>query len=137
MLEPDLNRGPSAEKQQLLFLGIALTLLGGADFWLHGPRVIGAVLLVLGTAGLAGRVAHRAMGRSVFLVFALLSAALGRLVSWVVVFVLYVLVIATLGSILRLFGMNRLARNFEACKKMASMLVDVPPLPAASFGRQS
>jgi len=137
VLEPDLSRGPTAEKQQLLFFGIGLTLIGGANWWLFGPRKMAVALLVLGAVALAGRVAHGAIGRGVFLIFALLSMAVGRVVSWVIVLIMYVLIIAGLGSILRLFGMNRLARNFEACKKKESMLMDVPPLDAAGFGRQS
>lgn len=137
MLEPVLSRGPTAEKQQLLFLGIGLTLIGGANWWLFGPRVMVVVLLVLGAVALAGCVAHRTIGRGVFLVFALLTMAVGRVVSWVILLLMYVLFIAGLGSVLRLFGMNRLARNFELCKKRGSMLMDVPPLDATSFERQS
>ena len=137
MLEPGLSRGPAGEKQQLLFLGIGLAVLGGANWWMAGPRVSGIVVLALGALALAGRMAYRSIGRSVFLIFALVSMALGRVVSWVIVLVLYVLVIAGLGSVLRLFGMNRLARDFAACKKKESMLMDVPPLDEASFGRQS
>ena len=44
----------------------------------------------------------------------------------VIVLVLYAVVIAGLGSMLRLFGMNRLERNFEACRKKDGMLADVP-----------
>ena len=137
MLEPGLSRGPAAEKQQLLFLGVGLAVLGGANCWVFGPRVSGIVLLALGAVALAGRAAYASIGRSVFLIFALVSMALGRVVSWVIVLMLYVLVIGGLGSVLRLFGMNRLARDFAACRKKESMLMDVPPLDAASFGRQS
>ncbi len=137
MLEPGLSRGPAAEKQQLLFLGVGLAVLGGANWWVFGPRVSGIVLLALGAVALGGRAAYGSIGRSVFLIFALVSMALGRVVSWVIVFMLYVMVIGGLGSVLRLFGMNRLARDFAACKKKESMLMDVPPLDAASFGRQS
>ena len=137
MLEPGLSRGPAAEKQQLLFLGVGLAVLGGANCWVFGPRVSGIVLLALGAVALAGRAAYRSIGRSVFLIFALVSMALGRVVSWVIVLMLYVLVIGGLGSVLRLFGMNRLARDFAACRRKESMLMDVPPLDAASFERQS
>lgn len=137
MLEPGLSRGPAAEKQQLLFLGVGLAVLGGANWWMTGPRASGIVLLALGALALAGRMAYRSIGRSVFLIFALVSMALGRVVSWVIVLMLYVLVIGGLGSVLRLFGMNRLARDFAACRKKESMLMDVPPLDEASFGRQS
>jgi hypothetical protein len=137
VLEPGFSRGAAAERQQLLFLGLGLAAIAAVHWWLSGLRPAGVVLLVLGVLALAGAVAHGAIGRGVFLIFAVLTLALGRVVSWVIVLGMYVLFIAGLGSVLRLFGMDRLARNFEACKKRRSMLMDVPPLDAASFERQS
>jgi ABC-type sugar transport system permease subunit len=137
LLTPNLSGGPAAEKRQLLILGIGLAVIAVVTWWLFGPRIPSLVLIVLASVALAGFVAYRAIGRDVFLVFMLLSLAIGHVVSWVIVLVLYAVVIAGLGSMLRLFGMNRLERNFEACRKKASMLADVPPLDAASFRRQS
>ena len=137
MLEPNFARGPAAEKQQLLFLGIGLAVIGGSTWWFFGSRVSSAILLALAAVALAGFVAHRAIGRGVFLIFALLALAIGSVISWVIVLVLYTVVIAGLGSVFRLFGMNRLQRDFKACKEKATMLADVPPLGAASFRRQS
>lgn len=136
-MTPNLQRGPAAEKQQLLFLGIGLAVMAVGSWWFFGSRISSLVLIVLASVALAGFVAYRAIGRDVFLVFMLLSLAIGHVVSWVIVLVLYAVVIAGLGSMLRLFGMNRLERNFAACRKKASMLADVPPLDAASFRRQS
>jgi hypothetical protein len=137
MLEPSFARVPAAEKQQLLFLGVGLAVIGGGTWWLFASRVSSAVLLVLAVLALAGFVAHRAIGRGVFLIFALLALAIGSVISWVIVLVLYAVVIAGLGSVFRLFGMNRLQRDFKACKEKVTMLADVPPLGAASFRRQS
>jgi Rhomboid family len=127
----------AAERQQLRWLAVGLTLIGGAFSWGLGPRPF--PLLLLGLAALAwlGTVAHRAMGRTVFLLFTLVSLTLGRVVSWVVVLALYVLAIGVLGSIFKLFGMNRLERDFEACRRKTTMLVDVPPLDPAGLRRQS
>lgn len=137
MLEPNLSREPSAERQQLLFLGIGLAVIGGATWWLSGPRVSSGIILALATVALSGFVAHRVIGRDVFLLFAVLARAIGHVVSWVIVLVLYVVVIAMLGSVFRLFGMNRLDRDFRACKQKGSMLVNVPALDPLSFRRQS
>ena len=137
MLTPNLWPEPAAEKRQLLVLGIGLAVMAAGTCWFFGSRIPSLVLIVLAAVALAGLVAYRAIGRDVFLVFMLLSLAIGHVVSWVVVLVLYAVVIAGLGAMLRLFGMNRLERNFEACRKKESMLADVVPLDAASFGRQS
>ena len=137
MLTPNLSSGPAAERQQLLFLGIGLAVIAAGTWWFLGSRISSLVLIVLASVALAGFVVYRAIGRDVFLVFMLLSLAIGHVVSWVVVLLLYAVVIAGLGAMLRLFGMNRLERNFDACRKKASMLADVPPLDATGFRRQS
>jgi hypothetical protein len=133
----DPNPGATAERQQLRWLAVGFTLVGGVFWWTVGPRPFPLVLLGLAALAWLGTVAYRAVGRSVFLLFTLVSLTLGRVVSWVVVLVLYVLAIAVLGSIFKLFGMNRLERDFEACKRKTTMLVEVPPLDPAGFRRQS
>jgi hypothetical protein len=137
MSSADPSPSVAAERQQVRWLAVGFTLMAGVSWWILGPRPLPLVLL--GLAGLAwvGAVAHRAMGRSVFLLFTVMALALGRVVSWVVVLVLYVLAIGMLGSIFKLFGMNRLERDFAACKRKTTMLVDVPPLDPAGFRRQS
>jgi ABC-type sugar transport system permease subunit len=137
MRESRPSPGARAEKQQLLVLGIGLAAIGAGAWWLFGLHALNILMLTLAGLALAGCLAYRAMGRGVFLVFSLLSLAVGRVVSWLMVLVLYVVVIAGLGTVLRLFGMNRLERNFEACRKKGTMLVDVPRLDPAGFRRQS
>jgi hypothetical protein len=137
VLAPNLSPGAAAEKQQLRFLGIGLAAIGGGTWWLFGLHGLNGFLFLLALVALAGSFAYRAIGRGVFLGFSMLSLAIGRVVSWVSVLILYGVVIAGLGLVFRLFGMNRLERNFEACKKRSTMLVDVPPLDPASFRRQS
>jgi hypothetical protein len=133
----DAQPGAAAERQQLAWLAIGLTLIGIAFWWAIGPRPFPLVLLGLGALAWLGTVAYRAAGRSVFLVFTVVSLTLGRVVSWLVVLVLYALAIGVLGSIFKLFGMNRLERDFAACKRKTTMLVDVPRLDPAGFRRQS
>jgi hypothetical protein len=137
MSGPDPAAGGRAERSQLGWLAAGLTAIGGVTWWALGPRPLPLVLL--GLAGLAGAgwVAHRAMGRTVFLLFTLVSLTLGRVVSWAVVLVLYGLAIGVLGSIFALFRMNRLERDFAACRRKTTMLVDVPLLDPAGFRRQS
>jgi hypothetical protein len=137
MLGSNQAPGAAGERQQLLILAVGLAIIAAGGWWLFGRPSLTVALLALATVALAGFVAYRAIGRGVFLVFSLLSSAIGRLVSWVIVIVLYVVVIAGFGLMLRLVGMNRLDRNFAACKRKRTMLVDVPPLDAAGFRRQS
>jgi fatty acid desaturase len=130
-------RGSSSERSQLLWLGAGLAVIGTGFGCAFGRWTFPAILLGLAALALVGALADRRVGRSVFLVFTLVSLTVGRLVSWLVVLVLYVLAIGVFGSILKLFGMNRLERDFAANKRKATMFVDVPPLDRASFRRQS
>jgi hypothetical protein len=134
---PDPNPGARAERAQLAWLAVGLTGLGGAFWWAFGPRPFPLVLLGLAALAGLGWLAYRAMGRTVFLLFTLVSLTLGRVVSWAVLLVLYAVAIGLLGSIFKLFGMNRLERDFAACRRKTTMLVDVPPLDPAGFRRQS
>jgi ABC-type sugar transport system permease subunit len=131
------SAGAATERQQLLFLALGLLTVAGATWWLVGLHALHVVLVSMAVAALAGFVAHRAIGRGVFLVFLLLSSAIARLVSWLIVLILYVAVIGGLGVLLRLVGMNRLERNHAACKRRRTMFMDVPPLDPAGFRRQS
>jgi hypothetical protein len=137
MLGPDPNPGPAAERQQLRWLAVGLSLIGVALWWAFGLRP--SVLVLAGLAALAwvGSMAHGATNRGVFLLFTVISLTLGRVVSWMAVLVLYALAIGLLGSIFKLFGMNRLERDYAAAKRKTTMLVDVPPLEPAGFRRQS
>ena len=80
--------------------------------------------------------AYRAMGRTVFLLFTLVSLT-GRVVSWAVVLVLYALAIGVLGIHLRAVRDQPPGAELRACRRKTTMLVDVPPLDPAGFRRQS
>ena len=137
MAGPSQARGSSGERSQLLWLGAGLAVIGTGFGWAFGRWTFAAILLGLAALALIGGLAYQRVGRSVFLVFTLVSLTVGRLVSWLVVLVLYALSIGVFGSILKLFGMNRLERDFAANKRKATMFVDVPPLDRPSFRRQS
>lgn len=137
MLESDLSRGPGAERRQLLFLAIGLAGVGGGTWWLFDRRALGVVMLILAGVALSGFIGYAAIGHRVFLSFSMVTLVIGRAVSWLVVLLLYVVMVAGLGSALRLFGVNRLDRDFDRCKRKVSMLVDVLPLDPESFRRQS
>jgi len=137
MLQRNFCPGVNTEKKQLLFLAIGLSLISGGSWWILGARVFTAILVFLAAVALGGFLGYRSIGRDIFLVFSLLSLVIGWVVSWLVLLCLYVLPIGVFGSILRLFGMNRLERNFELCKGKDTMFVDVPSIDEASFRRQS
>lgn len=137
MLEQPFSPGPAAERRQLLFTAVALSAVGGISWLLFGTRTFSTVLFVIAASAWFGFLMYRTAGRGVFLVLSVIALIIGRVVSWLVLLVLYVVVIAGFGGILRLCGMNRLERRFDISKKKRSMLVDVPTLPPGSFTRQS
>jgi hypothetical protein len=136
MLERTFSPGPAAERQQLLVTAIGLSAVGGIS-WLLGTRTFSIVLFVVAVSAWFGFIRYRNAGRSVFLVLSMIALIIGRAVSWLVLLVLYVVVIAGFGGLLRIGGMNRLDRKFDLCKKKSSMLVDVLELPPSGFRRQS
>lgn len=128
---------PVQERHQLAVLALGLAAVAGALWlWTGRPAAPAVLASLAGVAG-AGWLAFPWLGRSVYLLFSLLSAGVGRGISWIVVGTIYWVGIGVFGSLLRLFGMNRLDRDFEACRKRTSMLSEAPVTSQPSFGRQS
>jgi hypothetical protein len=125
------------ERRQLLT--IAAGLAGGSvlSYWLLRGRVSSAILLLLALIALAGFAAYARCGRGVFLGFTLVARAVGAVISSLAVILMYLVVVVGIGGLIRLFGINRLRRDFDGCRKRTTMLEDVPPLTAAGFRRQS
>lgn len=137
MLSPKLRRDGKGERTELFILSVGLAAVAAGLAALLGARVFPAVLLVCAVLALAGALAYRKVGHDVYLAFALLSMAIGRLISPIVLLVMYIVAIGALGGILRLSGMNRLRRNFAKCRAQPTMFVDATPTTAESFRRQS
>lgn len=137
MLNASLRRSAAEERSQLLFVGIGLAAVAAALAWIFGARVFPGILAVLACAALAGWAAYRRIGHDVYLVFALIALAIGRIVSPVVVFIMYLAGITLVGAVLRLFGVNRLKRDFQSCRQLPTMLVDATQPSDESFRRQS
>ena len=62
---------------------------------------------------------------------------MGRLITPIALALMYGLAIILCGGILRLFGMNRLERDFARCKEKDTMFYDAPVTKRADFERQS
>ena len=137
MLSPKLRRDARSERIELVILCGGLATIAAAFAALLGARVFPAVLLILAMFALVGALAYRKVGHDVYLIVALVAMAIGRVVSPIVVIVMYVVAIGALGSILRIFGMNRLRRNFDQCKARSTMFVDATQPSVESFRRQS
>ncbi len=131
------NPGTVAERRQLFFLAVGASVIAAASFGLAGRRVLPAILLGVACVAGCGAVAHRWVGRDVYLFFALVAGAIARVVSAVVVGLTYLLAIGCFGSVARALGVNRLERNFETCRKRETMLVGAPGTDVESFRRQS
>jgi len=131
------NPGVRAEKRQLLFLAIGAGVIAGVSFGMSDHRVVPTVLGVIAALAACGVLAHRWVGRAVYLTLALLAGVIGAVVSRLVVGLAYLLAIAGFGSLAKLVGMNRLHRDFQACRGLETMLMDVPNTDRESFRRQS
>ena len=121
----------------LVVLAIGLAAIGLALWLVAGAMILPALLLALSMAAWVGFILFQSVGRDVYLVFAVIASAIRRVLSWVVLVLMYLLFIGLFGSILRLCGMNRLERNFKSCRDKESMLVNPPATDADSLRRQS
>jgi len=137
MLSPSLRRSPAEERTQLLFVAVGFTAIAVAIAWIFDARVFPGILGALACFAFAGWIAYGRIGHDVYLIFALIALAIGRIVSPVIVFVMYMASIGGVGLVLRAFGVNRLNRDFKACKRKPSMLVDATQPSEESFRRQS
>lgn len=131
------NPGAVAERRQLLFLAVGASAIAAASFGLAERRVFPAILAGVAVVAASGVLARRWIGRDVYLFLAVVGAAIGSVVSVVVVGLTYLLAIGGFGSLLRAAGVNRLQRNFEQCRKSETMLSEAPRTDVDSFRRQS
>jgi len=133
------NSGISAGAERIELWKIAAAF-GAAAIALHllfGWKALPIAFACLSGLALFGAVFFRRIGHDVSLVFDLVAMLLGGIVSRVMIAVMYVVGIICFGSLLRLFGMNKLERDFQRCRAKPSMLSDAPATPIESFRRQS
>jgi hypothetical protein len=137
MLSPNFSSDPKRERVELLILAIGLLVIAGVFGGFLNGRVFPAVLLAFSFLAFAGVIFHRRAGHDVYLIFALIALAIGRIVSPLVVFLAYVPGIGLMGSALRLIGMNKLKRDFGKCRAEPTMFIDPRPTTHDGFRRQS
>jgi len=137
MLKQNWEPNAAAEKKQLLTLFLGASIIAPCLWFFAGARIVPVLLAIVATSALVGVLFHRHVGRDIFLAFAILSAAIGGVVSKIVMILFYIFGIGVFGSIMQLFGMNRLRKRFQACKQYDTMFVDAPDTNLESFRRQS
>ena len=133
----DGNNPGASKRTELwrLFAGFAVIAVG--LHLLFGLTGLPAVLAVLSVVAFAGAAWFARIGHDVYLVFSLVALLIGNVVSRVIVGAMYLLGIVLLGSVGRIFGMNKLERDFERCRAKTTMLVDAAETTSESFRRQS
>lgn len=129
--------GERAEKRHLLTGGLGMPCVAALLWIITGWVVFPSILVCLGGVQLIAWIAYPLIGRSVFLVFALIGYWISQIISWLMVYLMYLLGIKLFGFLLRLCGMNRLERNFGVTKRKHTMFHDAPETDLESFGRQS
>lgn len=131
------NPGAGAERRQLALFGAVAAVVAGAAHFLFAATTLPLVLGTAASFALAGAALHRFIGRPVYLLLALVASAIRAVVSRVVIALAYLLAIVGVGSLLRLFRMDLLRRDFAAARAATTLFVDAPVSDRESFGRQS
>ncbi len=125
------------ERQHLLRTAIstaAIALLFGYAF--HKP-IPSAILGTISLLSCLGFLFYRQAGRDIFLILSVIALALGQLVSWLALQIIYIFGILPFGIIGKLTGMDKLNKNFAECKKRKTMFENSPETSQESFRRQS
>lgn len=131
----DFKPNSNKEREQLLFLAIGIGAIGTALTLLTDLRPY----FLFGVAAFAGIgvLIKGEVRRCIFLLFSFIASILSQIVSRTVIFLVYFGCIAPFGIILKLFGMNKLDRNFSKCKKKTTMFSPPPTTGINDFKRQS
>ncbi len=137
MQQRDYSPDERAERRQLLWLAVGLGTAATVMVVFAKAWVVPVILVGFGLTALAGVLNYRGAHRDIFLWFTVLSGATGYLVSRMVMLLMYVSGIVLVGGLLKLFGMNRLQRQFARCRSCATMFEDAPGTSVQCFGRQS
>lgn len=135
----DVNYNPprKLQRRQLLVLSVCLAAAACGIWYLAAAPIVACIVGLLSLVSFAGFVAFNLIGRDVYLLLMVLFGILGRLISWVIVLLMFVCAVTIPGLILRLFGMNQLDKDFQACRKKQSLFRDAPTSDSESFRRQS
>lgn len=137
MTSPAQTAEAAEERRELWRLAAGFAVGAGVIHWVFAIAGLPLVLLAFSLTAFAGAAAFGRIGHDVHLIFSLIALAIGRIMSWLGVALMYVVGIAFIGSILRLFGVDRLDRDFARCRTKPTMFVDPPETTVESFRRQS
>lgn len=137
MLQFSRAEDTDAQRKQLLYLGFALLAASAAMWFLLSVVAVPGVLFAVGLMVLLVATVLRRAVPDVYLATVLLSFLIGRVVSYLIVGLVYIFGIFMVGLIARAFGVDRLRRNFENCRRRSTMFEDAPDTDLDSFERQS
>jgi hypothetical protein len=126
-----------AERAELWKLTAAFAAGAVILHLVFGWKGLPIALACLSGIALCGAAFFSRIGHDISLVFGLIALLLGGVVSRVVIAAMYFVGVLCFGSVLRLFGMDRLDRDFQKCRARPTMLTDAPASPVESFRRQS
>lgn len=112
-----INRNPSEKDLRwftLLWFPLFMVALAAVLWWRAGlgdtaAMITGGVGIVLGLAGFA----VRPLGRMIWIVIMTITFPIGFILSQVILFVMYYLVMTPIGLIMRMFGYDPMHRSFE------------------------
>lgn len=130
------DQTPNSGRKDLVVTGLAFGVSAAILFALDKP-VIPYVALALALIALFGSAFFQSIGHRIHASITTVRRSIQRVVSYVVLTVVYFGFVSILGLILSFFGMDRLRKDFDKCKAMPSMFEEAPATDLDNFRRQS
>ena len=125
------------ERLQLLKISLAIVVISVIFWWIFERQIASQVLIFIGLIILIICIIGGNLSHNIYLILNLIALLMSKIISLIMILLIYVIGIGILGSFLKLFCMNRLCRFWNKNRRKTSMFFPAHKTSNESFRRQS